>query len=239
MNTLAVYARLYADCLSQAARALRKNAWTLLLPAGLYIAWGLLASLLAPLGILAGIALGLILSGLASCYLYFLGELVSHASVSINEVGRSLRTYFWSVANVFFVVWVATTLLGYLLRGNPNALVAILGLKLVALVLLSAAPEVIYQKGTYGGLATIERSVAFVHSHWIEWLLPTAAILALLYWILQLSLFGTLGFLITALATGAVMHFGMLFRGFLFQALDGTTHRQRMFKYRGSLRVGP
>jgi hypothetical protein len=238
MNLLVIYARLYADCLGQAAKALRKNAWTLLLPAGLYVAWVMLASLLAPLGLLAGIALGLVLSGLGSCYLYFLGEIVSHSSVSINEFGRSLRTYFWSVANVFFVIWIATTLLGMLLRGNPNGAVVILGLTLVALIPLSAAPEVIYQKGTYGGLATIERSIAFVQAHWIEWLLPTVAFAALLYWTLQLSLFGTVGLLVTALAAGAVAHFGMLFRGYLFRALDGTTHRQRMFKYRGASRLG-
>jgi len=30
----------------------------------------------------------------------------------------------------------------------------------------------------------------------------------------------------------------MVFRGHLFAALDGSTHRQRMFKYRGSWPVG-
>jgi hypothetical protein len=34
---------------------------------------------------------------------------------------------------------------------------------------------------------------------------------------------------------GALLHVLMVFRGFLFEILDGSTHRQRMFRFRGKL----
>jgi hypothetical protein len=33
---------------------------------------------------------------------------------------------------------------------------------------------------------------------------------------------------------GALLHLVMVFRGYLFAALDGTSHRQRMYRYRST-----
>ncbi len=238
MKLLAVYARLYAECLTQALNGLKKNAWTLLLPAGLYIAWEQSAILAAPFGFVGGLARMLFLDALISCYLYFVGEIVSHSRVTVAEIRRSIGAYFWSIVNLGFVLWVVQVLLSMVLRGNPNAGYLILGLNLIVLILLSAAPEAIYQRGTYGGMATIQRSISFLQQHWIEWLLPSAIFLVALWWIPDLSYFGSLGLIATAVVKGAVFHMGMVFRGHLFAALDGSTHRQRMFKYRGSRPVG-
>jgi hypothetical protein len=236
MKVLVVYARLYSECLAQAVNGLKKNAWTLLLPAVLYVAWVLSIGLAAPLGIVGGLLRALFVNALASCYLYFVGEIISHSRVTLAEMGRSIGAYFWSIVNLYFVLWVAEMLIGMMLRGNPNGALLVLGLRLIALILLSAAPEAIYQRGTYGGLATIQRSISFLQQHWIEWLLPTAIFVVALYWIPELP--GSLGLVATAVAKGAVFHLGMVFRGHLYAALDGSTHRQRMFKYRGSRPVG-
>ncbi|HKD39717.1 MAG TPA: hypothetical protein VKB87_05450 [Myxococcaceae bacterium] len=244
MKVLVVYARLYAECLTQAINGLKKNAWTLLLPGGLYLAWresiALLAALFggSALGLIGGILQTLLMAALFSCYLYFVGEIVSHSRVTLAEMGRSTGAYFWSIVNLSFVLWVAQMLVGMLLRGNPNAGYLMFGLFLIALILLSAAPEAIYQRGTYGGLATIQRSISFLQQHWIEWLVPSAPFLLALWWIPDLSYVGLPGLIATAVLQGAVFHLGMVFRGFLFAALDGSTHRQRMFKYRGSWPVG-
>ena len=45
---------------------------------------------------------------------------------------------------------------------------------------------------------------------------------------------GTLGDLITPVLEGALLHLVMVFRGHLFAALDGSSHRQRMYRYRSS-----
>ena len=57
--------------------------------------------------------------------------------------------------------------------------------------------------------------------------------------ILFVSLFlllglGTLGTVLSALVQGAVLHLVMVFRGHLFAALDGTSHRQRMYRLRST-----
>lgn len=234
MNLLLVYARLYADCLRQALNGVRKNVWTLLLPTGLNLARLYLSALVAPLGIIGGFLVGLVMAALASCYLYFVSEIVSHSVVTTAEFRRSFGAYFWSVVNLFFVIWIAEMLLGYTLGTIRNGAFVVLGLRLIALVLLSAAPESIYLKGTYGGLATIQSSIAFVQEHWIEWLLPTVLLGAIWIALPYAFPYGTIGGLLSTLAQGMLLHVGMLFRGHLFSALDRSTHRQRMFKYRSS-----
>lgn len=238
MKVLVVYARLYAECLRQTVAGLQKNAWTLLLPAVLYVAWGRSVILAASFGLVGGLLRALVFAALGSCYLYFLGEVVSHSRVSVSEMGRSIGAYFWSVVNLGFVLWIAEWVASTLLRGNPNGGLIALGLRFVAFVLLSAAPEAIYQRGTYGGLATIQKSITFLQQHWIEWLLPSFAFFLAFWWIPDLSLLGALGLVATGLLKGAIIHLGMVFRGHLFAALDGSTHRQRMFKYRGSWPAG-
>jgi len=234
MKVLVVYARLYAECLRQALAGLKKNAWTLLLPAVLSIALDESSALVAGLRLpfVGGLLLTLFMAALASCYLYFVGEVVSHSKVSVNEMGRSIGAYFWSIINLGFVLWIAQLLADMLLGKAPNGALLMRGLTWVVLVLLSAAPEAIYQRGTYGGLATVQKSISFLQQHWIEWLLPSAAFVLLLWELPTLPRFAD------ALLKGAIFHVGMVFRGHLFAALDGSTHRQRMFKYRGSWPVG-
>ncbi len=232
MTVLLIYARMYADCLRQAIHGIKNNVWTVLLPTGLNLAWTYLAALVAPLRLVGGFLVGLIMAALASCYLYFVSEIVSHSKVTTAELKRSFGVYFWSILNLFFVIWVAQMLLGYALGGSTNGSYFVLGLELIALVLLNAAPESIYLKGTYGGLATIQRSIAFIQEHWIEWLLPTALLAAILIAVPYAFPYSTLGVLATMVIRGVLIHLGMLFRGHLYAALDQSTHRQRMFKYR-------
>lgn len=240
MKILVVYARLYWECLRKAMLGIRKSPWTLLLPVGLRIVLFLVEGLLAPLRLagalsfVAGILMVFVWAALISCYLYFVGEVVSQSRVRVSEFGRSIGTYLWSVVNLGFVLWVATFLLSLLFRTNARAgyLFEQL-LALASLILLNPAPEVIYLRGTYGGLATVQRSVAFVQQNWIEWFIPNLALAVLGYLALQfLAQPDPFGLVLVAIPVGALFHLAMVFRGHLFLALDGSTHRQRMFRYR-------
>src|SRR5262245_22296200 len=168
MKVLVVYARLYAECLRQAIAGLKKNAWTLLLPPVLLVAWAQSSVLAAPLGLVGGLLRTLLLAALGSCYLYFVGQVVSHSKVSVTEMGKSIGAYFWSLINLGFVLWIAELLAGMALARAANGGLLLFGLKCVAAVLLSAAPEAIYQRGTYGGVATIQKSISFLQQQWIE-----------------------------------------------------------------------
>jgi hypothetical protein len=233
MKVLTVYARIYADCLVQSLRGIRRNLWTLLLPMVLPLLLTLAATLLAPMGLVGGFAVGFFASALLGCYLYFLGLIVGKAKTSVREWKQSLLTHLWSVVNVGFVLWIADLVVRTVLELNPRLGFLSFFQFLLVLILLNATPEVIYQRGTSGGLETLQRAYQFVQESWIEWLIPNLLILAGLYFLYPLlwQLLGAVPFL-PGILFGALIHGLMVFRGFLFATLDGTSHRQRMFKLR-------
>src|SRR5215471_13515309 len=186
MKIFFVYGRLYGECLRKALGGIRKNPWTLLLPIVLLFGYRIIGELLRPLrvidrlGLIGGILMVLVVAALISCYLYFTGEVVSQSRVRVSEFGRSIGTYLWAVVNLGFVLWVARLLLSLGLQANPRAAAtAELLLLLASFILLNPAPEIIYVRGTYGGLATVQRSIAFVQQNWIEWFVPNLPLAAL------------------------------------------------------------
>ncbi len=243
MNVVVVYARIYASCAAAAFLSLLKNPWTLLLPLGLGVAVMLAGVILSGLGIAGGFILGLGISAGMSCYLYFLGEVVGRQKASLTELKKSFGVYFWSVINVSFVVWVVNLVSSMALRGVPQGASLALALNLVLLVVLNPAPELIYQRGSSGGLDTISRSFEFLQENWIEWFIPNGLIFAALFggnWMMAV-VFGqsvSTGLLLLGatkgLGVGLVLHVVMVFRGHLFRELIGSTHRQRMFKNRNA-----
>lgn len=226
MKVLRVYLRIYGECFRKAFTAIGRNAWTLLLPAVLLWGWDKILMLVAPLGLVGGILAALARAALASSYLYFVGELVQSGRVSLSELQKSVGAYFWSLVNLFFVFWIASFLIGAV--AGPNASALLLALSLVAVVALNAAPEVIYLRGTYGGLQTIHSSFDFLKQEWIPWFAANIPLLAGVY---SIGYFVRVEY-VTELLMGAALHVAMVFRGHLFKALVGSSHRQRMFYQR-------
>jgi hypothetical protein len=243
MKVLIVYGRMYASCLTRAVQGLGKNPWTIFLPMALFAAFLYLARIASHLGIIGGFLIPLIEAAIGSAYLYFVGEIVGRSRVRMGDLWMAIRSYFWSLINLFFVLWIASLVLGMLVGRSPNGGTLLLLFNLAVLIILNAAPEVIYQVGTYGGLATVQRCIQFLQESWIEWFLPMIAIGAA-YWFvwgrvvlpqLYIHLGYTVGSLVSSVLLGALLHLVMLFRGFLFQELNGSSHRQRMFKYRNAI----
>jgi hypothetical protein len=228
VDVVQVYLQLYADAFRKALLAIRKNAWTVLLPALLLIARDWVGRAAQPLGMIGGILGMLAAAALSSCYLYFLGELARGSRVSLKEVGSSLGAYLWSIVNVYFVVWLAALVLELLLSRSSNAAAVMLALWIVATVALNAVPEVIYLRGTYGGLHTISASWEFLQRQWIPWFavnVPLLALVAAVMFLVRVPF-------VTDFLVAAALHVVMVFRGYLFQALDGSSHRRRMFERR-------
>jgi hypothetical protein len=230
------YFRLYTRCLREALSGIAKNVWTLVLPIGLFLAFQFLAvPVVGALGgTLGGIVLGLMLDALFSCYLYFTGGVVAQHTVSLKDLKNSFLVYFWSVAGLLFVIWIATWLLGPMLNGMRNGGVIFSGLMLVATVVLNPAPEVIYLKGTRGGLDTVGQCVKFIQENWIEWFIPNGLFVAFWYGFFTrgLAMLPAGLSLVATLIAAMLFHVMMVFRGHLFEELEGSSHRQRMFKYR-------
>ena len=224
--------RTYSDALLQTGRALGKSPWTLLLPAVYAAALVPAAAITGVFGILGGFLYALVMDALLASALYVVSELVAGSRVRLKELPQSVRHYFWPIMNVLFVLWIAGFVVRPLLASVPNAGALMLGLWAVLFILLNAVPEVIYRRGTYGGLAAIGESVGFVQQHWLIWLPPNLAVAALVWFGLPVVAELPLGFIVAPAVTGAVIFAALVFRGHLFAALDGTTARQRELRQR-------
>lgn len=234
MSVLTVYSRLYAEALRHALVAIRKNLWTLLLPILAIVAYRLLASLAYQLGFIGGIVLALGRAAIFSGYIFFVAEIVARSRVSLADVKKSLGAYFWSVLNLSFVLWIANFLLAMVIQGRQGA-VLLLVFNLVVLLALNAAPEVIYQRGTYGGMQTIQESIRFLQENWLEWIVPNLPLFLVGYLYLTQGVGRNLVLdLVMTVVIGALAHVAMVFRGYVFAELVGSSHRQRMFKHRNA-----
>ena len=166
------------------------------------------------------------------------GAILDHLAAAVRRAkveGRdAIRSYFWSWVSLSFVLYILNLLVSTALANNPNRDGALTALNLITLVALNAAPEVITQKGTRTGLDTIQRSFAFLQETWIEWFIPNLLILGGAYLFVTRVMPGLSGpaVLLSILGACAVAHVVAVFRGHLFRELDGSTHRQRMYRFR-------
>lgn len=235
---ITVYLRIYGRALVDALVAIGRNLWTLVLPIGLVLAWLTLGKLVSPMGYAGGFILSLARSAVFSIYTYFLDQLVGKQRVGLSDLKTSIGAYFWTWINIFFVLWIIDLLLGPM-TVTADGQTLRQALSMMELIILNAAPEVVYLKRTSGGLDTIQRSFQFLQECWIEWFVPNALILGVVWFGLTRGLSILSAFpmpIVTVpILLGALLHVVMVFRGYLFLMLDGSTHRQRMYKYRGSL----
>ncbi len=229
-----VYARIYGQAFVNALAVIGRNLWTLVLPIGLMVAFQALGSLVSPMGYAGGFVMSLARSAVLSVYTYFVAQIVAKQRVGVADLRTSIGAYFWTWVNVFFAIWIISLLLGPMMltaesRQLRDALV------MLSLVVFNAAPEVIYIKGTNGFVETAQRSFGFLQENWIEWFIPNALILGVIWLMIDgIIPLRALPFpgITVPVVLGALLHVVVVFRGFLFQALDGSTHRQRMFKNR-------
>ncbi|PZR09125.1 MAG: hypothetical protein DI536_23110 [Archangium gephyra] len=234
---IAVYLRLYARAFVDALASIGRSAWTLLLPMGIVFAFGLAATLVSPLGFAGGFVMAFVQAGLLSAYSYFLSMLVNGNKAGIDELKKSVGAYFFNWISFSFVLFMIDLGLDIATRNNPQGRPLMLVVKLIELIALNAAPETIYLKGTGSGIDTITRSFRFLQENWIEWFVPNALIIALLWFTVTNGWLAMIpgGMLTVSVIGGALLHVVMVFRGFLYVALDGSTHRQRMYKFRGAV----
>jgi hypothetical protein len=224
--------RIYSECLTKTLKALARSPWTLLLPMVYLALLTVVGGLLAPLGLVGGFLTLIARDLLFASFLYVVAELVRGSPVRLSEMPSSIRPFFWPIINVLFVLWIADLFVRPLLASSANAFGLELGITAILFVVLNAVPEIIYQKQVYGGLSTIGASVSFIQENWIEWFIPNVLFGAALWFGMPLLAAVPLGSLAAPVAIGAFAHFAMIFRGFLFEVLDGSTARQRAMRYR-------
>lgn len=243
-----VYGRLYLNALMNALGMVGKNVWTLMLPAALYLAWYLALIILSPIlgggmasGFVGGFILATLRAALLSVYSYFLAQLVGRqvVRVSVDEFKTGIGAYFVNWISFFFLIFMVSLGVEIATKYNRDADTLMAGLWVIAQILLNTVPETIYLKGSANGIDTIQRAYRFFAENWIEWLIPNSVLIAAMTFGLfsggRLMAGIPFGVVLIPIIGGMLLHVFMVFRGFLYEALDGSTHRQRMYKYRGSL----
>jgi len=237
MSTVQATLWLYATALRRASKSLLKN-WVVSFAPWVYGALlSILALVVAPLGIIGGLALGLATQACISSALYLIKNIVESQRADIKDFFHGFTVYIWELLGIAFILWIPMRLLAMGLASAPNGGLIFALIQLAIYILLNPAPELIYQTRS-SGLALISDSYNFIVENWLEWLLPNIILTIAGYLILKILSAITIGLpnvlqiFIVAVGIGLCLSYFMIFRGFLFAELYGSTRRSRAYRYK-------
>jgi hypothetical protein len=237
MQTLQVTLWMYAGAVKQAWACVRKNWVVSLAPLAYGVILAVIASLVAPLGIIGGLLFSLASQACVSSGLFLVKNLVDSGKASFNDFLNGFTVYLWELLGIAFILWIPLRVLAMALATAPNGELIYFLIKLALYILLNPVPEFIYQTRA-SGFELISASYNFIVENWIEWLIPNILLFAVGYAVLELIepvLFGMPGFValfLYAFIVGLGLSYFMTFRGFLFAQLHGTTRRSRLYRYK-------
>jgi len=209
----------------------------------------------APLGIVGGFLIGIVVAACWSSYLELISQAVAGAPLRIrwDDLKRTFLARLWDVISVMFAFWIIALLTGPFVRGPSGpAATAIIGFAMA--FFFNPVPELLYQ-GQSRSFALLMDAARFMFRFPVVWLLPNLLFAALglvasgrldvSHPAEVLILFGTtfsspMG--IAGIFTNlpywalpialAVLHYAMIFRGILFRELvsGGGNTRLRAFQ---------
>ena len=236
MKILQVTLWIYRTAFQRSWQSVRKNWVVSLAPVVYGIILTIVATLVAPLGIIGGFIYSLVSAACASSGLYLIKNLVDSGKANFNDFLNGFTVYIWDVITISFILWIPMRVAAMGLESVPNGAVLYLLVRLGLFILLNAVPELIYQSRT-SGLELIGASYSFIVENWLEWLIPNLLLAVVGYFLLDLfeslifSLPAYLELFLHALFLGLGLAYFMTFRGFLFAELYGTTQRSRIYRY--------
>jgi hypothetical protein len=245
--------RLYQQAGKETWQKIWHDWWVGLLPLFYAPVFLLVATFVAPLGLLGGLILGLVLALCTSSYLYFLAGVVNGSRMHLRDLVESWRPYFGSVITIMFFLSIVQYALDLLLPPIPSAQALRALVNLVLLIILNPVPEIIYQ-GRSEGLNVLQESVEFLRDSGVEWFLPFVALAVFSFFFFPLPIlmmplqigrltfpalgggmfWGSPAALVWAAISAFLLFILMVFRGLLFRALASGTRRQRVFRSRFS-----
>jgi hypothetical protein len=228
---------MYALALRRSWEAARRNWVVSFAPVAYGVILTIIASIVAPLGIIGGLLFSLASQACVSSGLFLVKNMVDSNKADFNDFLNGFTVYLWELLGIAFILWIPLRVLSMGLAGTPNGELIYFLVKLALYILLNPVPEFIYQTRA-SGLELISASYNFIVENWLEWLIPNIILFAIGYALLQLIepfLFGLPGFVaifLYAFLAGLGLTYFMTFRGFLFAQLHGTTRRSRLYRYK-------
>ena len=227
---------IYSTALRRSWECVASNWVVSFAPVGYGLIFSLAVTLVAPLGIIGGLLLGLVSQACISSGLYLVKNIVDSGKATFNDFLNGFTVYLWELIGIAFILWIPMRLAATVLASVPNGDVIYLLIRVGLYILLNPVPEFIYQTRV-SNLELIGASYNFIVENWLEWLVPniilTVAGYALLI-LLDAIVIGLPDFvqsLIVSFAFGLCLTYFMAFRGFLFAELHGTTRRSRIYRF--------
>jgi hypothetical protein len=236
MKTVQVTLWMYALALRRSWESVCKNWIVSFAPlAYAFILW-LTVSIVAPLGIIGGLILGLVSQACVSSGLYLIENVVRMGKTNFDDFAKGFTVYLWELLRILFILWIPRRIISMVLMDTPNGALILFLIEIALYILLNPVPEFIYQTRT-SGIELLGASYNFIVENWIEWFIPNIALTLLGYLLLSALSLLTLGlpgfgqFFIVSFGLGLCLSYIMVFRGFLFAELNGTTRRSRAYRY--------
>ncbi len=253
---------IYLEASTQATKTLFRN-W-ILIPVTLlaYFLFSLIFLSVSGLGIAGGFLAGFFYVAFLSFYYMWLSASVNKERLRLKNLLEFDWSLFSNVMSVGFILWIASMFVRPF--ASTSETMWIYGcLSLAIFILLNPIPEIIYIR-RYDRTYALTYSFNFIKENWIEWFLPLILVflplllanpLGLLVSVAGVDGFSSgpdplfparlifskiLTYLNTSLGSLAVLiaviltNWFMLFRGYLFLKLDGSTRRQRAYRMRNS-----
>jgi hypothetical protein len=204
------------------------------------------------MGLAGGLLVGLVAAACASGYLHLLSRAVENRPLTFDNLKEGFGALFWDVVSVSFALWIigwVVTIIAAPARENAPALEAMAAVAMT--FFLNPVPELIYQHHTRS-FALLMTSARFMLAHPLVWFLPSVLFVLALLWptgalqvedarrllpvvagaLSPLGLLKVVGSLISIAWWSLPLvllfvHFAMVFRGLLFQALETDNPRRR------------
>src|SRR5918994_210352 len=237
MSTVQATLWLYTTALCRSWESLLKN-WVVSFAPWLYAALlSILAWVVAPLGIVGGLLLGLATQACISSGLYLIKNIVESRRADLKDFLNGFTVYLWELLGIAFILWIPMRVLAMALASAVNGGLIFALIQIALYILLNPLPELVYQTRS-SGIALIGESYNFIVENWLEWFLPNIVLTIASYLILQIFAVITTGLpavvqiFITAVGMGLCLSYFMIFRGFLFAELYGSTRRSRAYRYK-------
>jgi hypothetical protein len=237
MQTLQVTLWMYAVALKRSWECARKNWVVSFAPVAYGVILAIIVSIVAPLGMIGGLLFSLASQACVSSGLFLVKNMVDSNKADFNDFLNGFTVYLWELLGIAFILWIPLRVLAMALATAPNGDLIYFLIKLALYILLNPVPEFIYQSRV-SGIELIGSSYNFVVENWIEWLIPNVLLLAVGYVLLGLieplifALPGFVALFLYAFIVGLGLTYFMIFRGFLFAQLHGTTRRSRLYRYK-------
>jgi hypothetical protein len=237
MSTVQATLWIYAKALRRSWESLLKN-WVVSFAPFAYAALlSILAFIVASLGIIGGLVLGLASQACISSGLHLIKNIVESDRADLKDFINGFTVYLWELLGIAFILWIPMRVLAMALASAPNGGLIFALIQIAIYILLNPIPELIYQTRA-SGLGLISESYNFIVENWLEWLLPNIVLTIAGYLILNIlnaittGLPGVVQVFIIAVGMGLCVSYFMIFRGFLFAELYGSTRRSRAYRYK-------